>query len=222
MRCMDASAWISLVATVVAVAALICSWVLARASRQQAASAKDQAEITRQLRIDSAQPYVWVDMRPDEQHAGLLVLMVGNSGPTVATDVRVTFQPDLDIPRSATVPNNSRGADARDLLRRGIKSLPPGRVMQWNLGAVHQLINDGYALAYTATITAEGPFGPTPRLAYTIDVEDIRYTLAVPPGTLHGVTQAVQSLTRSVDQAVREFRNAGRDISADAEPGLPD
>jgi hypothetical protein len=147
-----------------------------------------------------------VDIRPDDQHAGLLLLVVGNSGPTVATDVKVTFAPELDIPGSPTSPNSSRGADARDLLRRGIKSLPPGRTMQWTLGVAHQLISDGYALPYTATVAACGPFGPVPSLTYTINVDDLRYTLAVPPGTLHGVTKSVESLTKSVDQLRQEIR----------------
>jgi hypothetical protein len=194
---MDASTWVALVATLVALVALFYTGRAANAAREQSRSAKDQTELQRQLRVDAAQPYVWVDIRPDDQHAQLLLLVVGNSGPTVATNVKVTFAPDLEIPRSSTAPNSSRGADARDLLRRGIASLPPGRVMHWVLGVAHQLIDDGYALPYTATVTADGPFGSLPPLSYTINVDDLRFTHAVPTGTLHGVTQALQSLNQS-------------------------
>jgi hypothetical protein len=205
---MDASAWIALAAATVTSAALFYAGRAANAARELSRSAKDQTELQRRLRIDAAQPYIWVDIGPDEQHGQLLLLMIGNSGPTVATNVRVTFAPALDIPRSDTAPSSARGADARDLLRRGIASLPPGRVMRWTLGIAQQVLDDGYALPYTATITADGPFGPLPPLAYTINVDDVRHTLAVPAGTLHGVAQAVQGLTKTVDQLAKGFERS--------------
>jgi hypothetical protein len=194
---MDANAWIAIAAAAIGLGALYYTERAANASRSQATTSKEQTALQRQLRIDAAQPYVWVDLRPDEEHGGLLLLVVGNSGPTVATQVKVTFEPALDLPTTQTF----KAAEARQLLARGIASLPPGREMRWNLGVVHQLISDGYAIGYTATVQAVGPFGPIPPLTYTINLDDLRHTLAVPDGTLHGVADAIRKLA---DQLTRQ------------------
>jgi hypothetical protein len=191
---MNANAWIALLAVAITPATLFYVRRSANASRLQ-------TQLQRQLRIDAAQPYVWVDLRPDEEHGQFLLLIIGNSGPTVATQVKVTFEPQLEIPRVG----NSRGDEARDLLARGIASLPPGREMKWLLGVTSQLISGGYALAYTATVRAHGPFGEIRPLTYTIHLDDLRHTLAVPNGTLNGVAGAVASLTAAVEAAKAEL-----------------
>jgi hypothetical protein len=84
------------------------------------------------------------------------------------------------------------------VLRRGIASLPPGRLMQWVLGVAHQVIEDGYAIAHTATVRADGPFGPLDPLSYTIQLDDLRHVLAVPPGTLNGIRVAIDRLTKAI------------------------
>lgn len=72
-------------------------------SAERAAGASErQTVIQEALSRRSAEPYVWADLRPDDRKGGLLVLVVGNSGPTVATDVVVWFQPPLhDAPLPA-------------------------------------------------------------------------------------------------------------------------
>lgn len=126
------------------------------AAQSQAASAREQTRIQRQLRIDAAQPYVWVGIRPSDEHGQLLMLYVGNSGPTVATDVRVTFDPPLQFPIKP-----SRHEEAAAQLARGIRSLPPGRTMQWHLGVSHDQIPSAEPDGYHVRITTSGPFGPS-------------------------------------------------------------
>jgi hypothetical protein len=76
-------AWFAGAAAVIALVALFFTGIASKA-------AADQTKIQRQLRIDAAQPYVWADIRPETAQAGLLRLEIGNSGPTVATNIRVT------------------------------------------------------------------------------------------------------------------------------------
>ncbi len=76
---------------------------------------------------DAAQPYVWVDLRPDE-HAQLL-LLVGNSGPTVATDVRAYVEGDIDVVGDARgpfgpIPTLRYAVDPADI--RASLAVPPG------------------------------------------------------------------------------------------------
>ncbi len=201
---MTADSWVALGAAVIALGSLFFAGRAANAAKAQTQVARDQTDLQRQIRVDAAQPYVWIDLRPDDEHGKFLLLIVGNSGPTVATQIRVTFDPRLELPSEGT----SHGAEARELLARGISSLPPGRQMKWKLGIASQLIADGYALAYTATVLGDGPFGPLEPLTYTIHLDDIRSTLAVPDGTLNGVALAVKSLTKAVENVSAALETA--------------
>ncbi len=70
---LDASAVVALVAAAISLAALVASAHQARSARLQARSATDQVnearaqtELQRQIQRDAAQPYIWVDVRPDD------------------------------------------------------------------------------------------------------------------------------------------------------------
>lgn len=144
-------------ATVVAVVALRFAKATVDVSRDQLATAREQTVLQRQIQQDAAQPALWVDIRPDDQSSGGLILFVGNSGPSVATDVVVTFDPDLGL-----LPNPSRNTPplAAEQLRRGIAALPPGRTLRWFLGVANQVIPAfDPAGGYDVTITGTGPFG---------------------------------------------------------------
>lgn len=100
---------ISIIALVISAFALPFTAWAARAAAKQAKAARDQTEIQReqvlaareqtQLQLELArerlQPYVWADIQPDMQQGTLVYVMVGNSGPTVARNVKVTFDPPL-------------------------------------------------------------------------------------------------------------------------------
>src|SRR3954467_1580735 len=148
---MDANGWVSAVAAIIALVSLV--WV-----RRAANAAREQTAIQRQLRIDAAQPYVWVDIRPDDEHGQLLLIVVGNSGPTVATNVRVVFDPPVTVPPEVY----ERGNKAHAVLARGIASLPPGRQLKWPIGTGFKVLpafEKANTLSYEATVQADGPFG---------------------------------------------------------------
>jgi hypothetical protein len=70
---------------------------------------------------------LWVDIRGEG--VGQLVLLAGKSGPTIARDVRVTFDPAIAVRQPDRQP-------IFDTLERGIASIPPGRTMRWVFGDV--------------------------------------------------------------------------------------
>ena len=104
---------------------------------------------------------------------------LGNSGPSIARNVTVTFDPApparLDI------------KPILEILKQGIASLPPGRTMQSALGAVHNTSD------WDAT---HGPIGYGSRQKdlsssslspeYVISVDDLDGSRAAPPGHLCG------------------------------------
>jgi hypothetical protein len=100
--------WVAIGAALIALAALYFSWRSARAADRSALAAERQTKIQEQLRIDTAQPYVWVDIRPDESQGRMLNLVVGNSSPTVAEKVRVKVNPNL--PSTADLRELAEGA----------------------------------------------------------------------------------------------------------------
>jgi hypothetical protein len=194
---MSAEVVVASVAAMAAVTALYFNWRSTRAAARAARAAEDQTEIQRQIRIDAAQPFVWVDIRPDASTGILLNLVVGNSGSTVATNVRVTA--DAALPRIEQLAE--RVAAAEKQLARGISSLPPGRTYTWPLGQGFNLISDDAPQQYTFTVEAEGPFGAVPVLTYVVDLAALKGMMDRPTGSLHELTSAMRDLTKVVDRA---------------------
>lgn len=146
-----------IVAAVTAVTALYFNRRSARAAVRAAKAAEDQTEIQRQIRIDAAQPFVWVDIRPDALTGILLNLVVGNSGSTVATNVCVTA--DAALPRIEQLAE--RVAAAEKLLTRG--SVAAARsCVHLAARSGFNLISDNAPQEYTFTVQAEGPSGLSP------------------------------------------------------------
>lgn len=184
-------------AAAAALGALYFNWRSTRVATRAARAAEEQTGIQRQLRIDAAQPYVWVDIRPDDSTGTLLNLVVGNSGPTVATNVRVKTEPPLPFIDQL----KDRVAAAERLLAEGIQSLPPGRTYSWPLGQGFDLIESDSPSEYRFTVAANGPFGVMPTLAYVVDLSALQGVLDRPAGNLHQLTLAVKDLAKAVAKA---------------------
>lgn len=180
---MDTGTWLTALAVIVAGAALFYT---ARAAN----AAREQTKVQQQLRMEGAQPYVWADLRPSEEHGQFILLVIGNSGPTLATDVHVTITPNL----------RTHDAERSGLIHRalddGISALAPGRTITWNLGVPWEVIAKGETNVYRIEVRATGPFGAVPEIAYSVDLETLRYSLAVPPGTLNGVAVAITKASK--------------------------
>ncbi len=145
----------------------------------------EQLETTIRVHQDSLQPYLWVDLRAREDGNGLMVLVLGNSGPTVATNVRVEFQPAL----SQIVPPGKVAAanHIENRLSDGLSSVAPGRVFTWGLGMASDFFADeefdtAPAAIFEITITANGPNGPIPPSSYSIGLEDLKHQALRPEG----------------------------------------
>lgn len=99
---MDLSAGIATASAVIALLAAGGALFQARSARQQSKAAHAQVEIAeiqtelqKQVWIDSVQPYVYVDIRIDPVSGVRLDVVVENTGPTIATDVHIVFDPPL-------------------------------------------------------------------------------------------------------------------------------
>ena len=136
--------------------------------RRSAKASREQTKQQKQVAKDAAQPMVWVDIRGEGQ---ALVLLLGNSGPSIARNVKVTFDP---APPSTLI---------LEILKQGIASLAPGRTMKWALGAAHNTSDWDAHKAYRVRIEAAGPFGAIEPLEYVISASMICMArLLRPPG----------------------------------------
>ena len=191
--------WVALGAAVSILSLLVAGFSLIYARRSANAS-REQTKQQKQAANDAAQPMLWVDIRGDDRQDQALVLLLGNSGPSIARNVKVTFDPappaTLDI------------KPILELLNQGIASLPPGRTMQWALGAPHNAVDWDAHKAYRVRINAEGPFGAIEPLEYVISVDDLDGSRAAPPGNLHAVAAELHEMTKATKELNEIIRNA--------------
>jgi hypothetical protein len=185
-----AANWLAIAATIVALAAVCFNAVSARAAMRAAQAAEEQGAVQWHRHMEAAQPYIWVDIRPDSTTGTLLNLVIGNSGPTPAENVRV----EIDPPLPAIDQLRERTAAAETRLATGLSSLGPSRVLAWPLGQGFNLLSGNAPKTYRFTVTADGPFGPVPPRTQVIDLDDLSGTLDR-PSPIYQLTKAVEDLT---------------------------
>ena len=191
--------WVALGAAASILSLLVAGFSLIYVRRSAKAS-REQTKQQKQAAKDAAQPMVWVDIRGDSGRGQALLLLLGNSGPSIARDVKVTFDPaplaTLNI------------KPILEILKQGIASLAPGRTMQWALGAAHDTSDWDAHKAYRVRIEAEGPFGAIEPLEYLISVDDLHSSSAAPPGNLHAVAAELHEMTKATKELNEIIRSA--------------
>jgi hypothetical protein len=191
--------WVALGAAVSVLSLLVAGFSLIYVRRSANAS-REQTKQQKQAAKDAAQPMVWVDVRRDDGQGQALVLLLGNSGPSIARDVKVTFDP--------APPSTLDIKPILEILKQGIAALAPGRRMQWALGAVHNPSDWDAHKAYRVRIEAEGPFGAIEPLEYVISVDDLDGSRAAPPGNLHAVAAELREMTKATKELNEIIRSA--------------
>jgi hypothetical protein len=191
--------WVALGAAVSILSLLVAGFSLIYVRRSAKAS-REQTKQQKQAAKDAAQPMVWVDIRGDDGQGQALVLLLGNSGPSIACNVKVTFDP--------APPSTLDIKPILEILKQGIASVPPGRTMQWVLGAPHNAVDSDADNAYRVRIEAEGPFGLIEPLEYVISVDDLGGSRAAPPGNLHAVAAELREMTKATKELNEIIRSA--------------
>jgi len=184
---------VSILSLLVAGFSLICVRRSAKASREQTKQQKQAAK-------DAAQPMLWVDVRGDDGQGQRPVLLLGNSGPSIARNVKVIFDP--------APPSRVDMKPMLEILRQGIASVPPGRTMKWASGEAHDIGDWHPHNAYRVRIKAEGPFGVIEPLEYLISVDDLQGSPAEPRGNLHEVAAELHEMTKATKELNEIMRNA--------------
>lgn len=202
---MDPNTIIAIVAASCAGAAAIAAYVSLVPAHRAAKAAQSQTQLQIDAHRQALQPYVWADIRMDTKQGSILQLVVGNSGSSVATNVKVTVDPPL--PSVA----GTRFVDvAQSRLQEGLVSLAPGRILRWSLGPSAAFLKDVTdETAYTLSVVADGPFGPIAPLGVQVRPRDWNEVLDDPDGSLHLVRKELQKITEELRNA-RLQRGDGR------------
>src|SRR5215203_4272348 len=191
--------WVALGAVVSILSLMVAGFSLIYVRRSAKAS-REQTKRQKQASKDAAQPMLWVDIRGDDGQGHALVLLLGNSGPSIARNVKVILDP--------APPSTLDIKPILEILRQGIASLPPGRTMQWALGAAHNTgVWDAHK-AYRIRIEAEGPFGAIDPVEYAITVDQLDGSSAASPGNLHAVAAELREMTKATKELNEIIRSA--------------
>lgn len=201
---LDASAWIALGAALVALAALPYTRWSARSASRSADTAQERTELQRKIHQDSAQPYVWASIVGDRAQGTLLKLVVRNEGRTVATKIKVIFDP-RPVP-SARATDAALWDSILDRLEEGLSSLPPGHRLEWVFDTGPNFFEGDGGTTTQVTVTCDGPFGPCTPHAYVVDLEDIKQSLDVPDGSLHRVREQLKDMTKVLKDGNQQRR----------------
>jgi hypothetical protein len=191
--------WVALGAAVSILSLMVAGFSLIYARRSANAS-REQTKQQKQAAKEATQPMLWVDIRRDDGQSQALALLLGNSGPSIARNVKVTFDP--------APPSTLDIKPILEILKQGIASLAPGRSMQWALGAAHKTSDWDAQKAYRVRIEAEGPFGTIEPLEYVISVDDLDGSQAAPPGNLHAVAAELHEMTKATKELNEIIRSA--------------
>jgi hypothetical protein len=187
---MSAELWVAMVATVVAIVALYYSG-------RGADAALDQITQEAQLFREAAQPILWADIRGDVT-GQLLVLLVGNSGPSMAHNVKVSFDP--------SPPATLNTKPILEVLEQGLAAMAPGRTMEWVLGAGHDTVDWDAHNECKVRIEAEGPFGPIEPVEYVIIINDLKGSRAAP---LRAIALDLQKIRKRVEKLNESVKKPG-------------
>lgn len=180
----------AIISTILAFAAAVIAGYAAYQTKVSADAVVKQTEIQQQVAIDAAMPYVWADLQPDPVQGGLVHLVVANSGPTVAENIRVTF----DHPLPSTDNLEHKADRAQEVLEHGVRSLSPGREIRWPLGVAWKVLKESHD-PIRIRVEADGPFGKCAPAEYTVDFSDSDATLARGSGSLYYLTKSTNAIS---------------------------
>ncbi|GAA2166338.1 hypothetical protein GCM10009727_85820 [Actinomadura napierensis] len=152
----------------------------------------------------------------------MFVLVIENTGPTVARNVRIRFNPPLERVGETSRPNWKPIRNSL-LLTNGIALMPPGRRMEWFFDLTHERFASTLPMQYTATVEADGPFGAVETLTYKIDMAVYGGINRLGAKTTHDGVKALEELVKATGQLANTLSRSERPLpppeSAEREHG---
>ncbi|MFI8372038.1 hypothetical protein [Streptomyces sp. NPDC085466] len=192
---------------VTAVTALIASII----ALLQTSAARAQLALGKRVHREQNEPYVIVDIQPDPY--GPMLLVIENTGPTVARDVRISCDPPLESGWAPEPGQPDLTQILQEILSRPIPILPPRRRLTFLFDNVDRFQNISLPRRYTFTVDADGPAGKVETAQYTVDLDAVKWSLIA-----ERPTQKVEDKLAKIETAVLKLVPSARQRSHN---GLP-
>lgn len=146
-----------------------------------------QVKEAKRLREEQTRPFVVVSIEPDWAAS----LVVENIGATMATDVRIHFDPPFQ--------SHFEDEPLPIFREEGIPSLPPGMQLRFNVISMIQYLNDRDVPGqYRVTVTCRSFDGSRPyKDTYLLDL-DVFEGIEPPPEGLPELVKAVEKVTKEL------------------------
>ena len=179
----------------------------AKYAMDAADAANRQAAIAEQVRQEQVEPYVVVDIRPSDHVGYVFVLVIENTGPTVARNVQIKFDPPLERVEETL----SGWPPIRDalFLKEGIPFMSPGRRIEWFFDVGFKRLDSDLPKVYTVTVDTEGPFGRVETLTYRIDLSMYGGLNTLGVKNLHDGVKTLEKVVVDLEHLSRAVRESG-------------
>lgn len=152
--------------------AAVAAWATVIIAGVAAIFAKHQVDLARKTREDQAQPFVVADFERSKAGRIFMDLVIRNTGTTIATNVKVVFDPPLE----STLSSQTKFPLAEaPIITKGIPTLPPGREYRMLFEQMPDRHKSDLPRSYDAVVTFDDTFGKTHTMRYRLDL-DIYYS----------------------------------------------
>lgn len=178
--------------------AAVAAWATFIVAALAAVFAGRQVLEARRTREDQAQPFVVADLEPSKAGRNFMDLIIRNTGSTVATNVKIVFDPPL----ASTLNENDaryRLSEAA-IITKGIPTLPPGREYRLLFEHVLDRFNSDLPRSYDAAVTFQDPRGRRHEMQYRLDFDIYFGVMNLSVLTDHDAAKALKEIGKTLAQ----------------------
>lgn len=147
----------------------LAAWATFVVAVAAAAFAWTQIRHAKEVREEQARPFVIVDLQVPSVQRREVIMSIKNIGSTVAKDVRVTFNHDLE-----EIIRPGKATAEMPIFKSGIPSMPPSKEIRIRFAFGDRLFREGLPLTYEATVRLRDYKGREQEPAiYVLDVSHL-------------------------------------------------
>jgi hypothetical protein len=179
---------------------VVKTWEMASATRRSAEIAESTLREMRDARDQEVAPYVIVYFDVN-MSKNFIYLVIKNIGKTMATNIQVSFDPDLQGRKFKQYTKHF-------LVDKTIPSIPPGHEIRAIFDPLLDYLGSKSPLTYSAVITYFGGLTQNERVAqYVLDLTPYKGIMFAKDYDLADVTKALESIAEHQAELIAEIKN---------------
>lgn len=192
----------------------------ANATRDAARAAENTLQEMRNTRDEENSPFVVVYFHYIHSRHQSLYLVIENVGKSIATDIHLNFEPNLQVSRFY-----KDDIETNTLLKDGIKSLVPNYKIYIPFDHLVQYLHGKFPLIYKVTVSYQGRETlPQQVLEYSLDLNHFKHMSFITETGLGEIDQTLQRIadnfSPSHDERIDTTNNALGQIASSLRGGI--